>query len=77
MVLSTITHESWWQQQFGLVQLRDIERGAVYKFKHLQPVDFMTYEFILQLYGDLIDSIEEILAHPVVATPAVMQGRLV
>lgn len=29
MVLSTITHEWWWQQQFGLAQLREIERGAV------------------------------------------------
>ena len=171
MVLSTITHEPWWQQQFGLAQLRDIERGAVknldtttrfaffvfflshvewsmrklvthispgacknggadfksvhdhvlttlglkayiplydlcrtvrnsvhsnaiyidkngndiqinwkgvdYKFKHLQPVDFMTHELGLELYGDLIDSIEGILAHPVVATPAVMQDRLV
>ncbi len=167
MVVSTITHESWWQQQFGLTQLRDLERGAIgnldkttrfaffvfvlsqvewsmrklvthispgacgnggasfksvydhvftklglmayiplydlcrnvrnsvhsnatyinkdgkdiqitwkeldYKFKHLQPVDFMTYDFTLALYGDLLDSIEAIMAHPLVTTPSVMQ----
>jgi hypothetical protein len=46
-----------------------------YRFAHLQPVDFMTYELILELYGALIDSIEAIVAHPVVAMPAVMPDR--
>lgn len=44
-------------------------KGIDYQFRHLQPVDFMTHELILQLYGDLIESIEVILEHELVATP--------
>ena len=39
-------------------------KGVDYRFTHLQPVDFMTYELMLELYGALIDSIEGIVAHP-------------
>ncbi len=51
-------------------------KGATYVFRHMMPVDFMTYDMILQLYDDLIDSLEAMLAHPMVASNAFIEDRL-
>jgi len=51
-------------------------KGVDYEFRHLRPVEFITYELILQLYDDLMDSIEEILAHKLVAVADIFPDRL-
>lgn len=50
-------------------------KGVTYSFRHLQPVEFLTYDLIFELYNDLCDSLDEVLKHPTVASPSFMEDK--
>jgi hypothetical protein len=53
-----------------------IWRGTTYRLRHMQPIDFVTHDLTFQLYADLIDSLEDILAAPAVIAPAFIEDRV-
>ena len=51
-------------------------KGVNCSFRHMHPIDFMTYERIFELYEDLIDSVEAILGAPSVRAPGHIEDKV-
>lgn len=50
-------------------------KGRLFAFRQYAQIDFLTSDFLLELYGDLFAFLGKVLAHPDVATPAFIEDR--
>lgn len=51
-------------------------KGNDYRFRHQNPISFMTHDKWLELSTDLINSLEEILQQPSIEAPKFIEDRI-
>lgn len=52
-------------------------KGSSYSFTDGKPIDFMTHDLVLELYDDLLKSVQDLLSHAAISTPAFIEDKMV
>ena len=51
-------------------------KGSSYSFTDGKPIDFMTHDLVLELYDDLIQSVQDLLSRSVISSPALIEDKM-